>query len=452
MLLIYNSTLLGQTILTSFPLDLKNSKESKQILNVENSRTHDVFVFATDQKNITILKYNSALFLTDQFTSPLINSDCELLIGHSFSEDGNPTLYWSSEGFRNILIVKYNLKNKTYKTLNFKSPFSNQYVITQFQKDNLFYILTIEKFEQALIVYTFRNEKVEQKIFDFSSFKFQEKNTQFVTFNQLIWANPIEKIKVDDYNPVFKSTKKNKVYMMKDHIILTLDHNPKKTQVFDIDLESHDLNEKNFIQPIIQEPKAISNSFYQDGKLYQINASESELLLDIKDYNANQIIKSVKVSKNDTIRFKNSPLVIQKNNEKPTELKKTKKFLQHLFRLDIGLSVFKNEQNTFITIVGTPKIEDTDNLSYLDNTFFEWNFPSPTHSESVYFESVLDRNFEFVQQEEKPLAIDNIFYFLSINKKATSTNILKFKDYYILGYYDNTTKQYIMRKFTDGFN
>lgn len=88
----------------------------------------------------------------------------------------------------------------------------------------------------------------------------------------------------------------------------------------------------------------------------------------------------------------------------------------------------------------------------MDYTFSEWNFPSIHHSKSVYFESILDRNFEFVHQEEKPLAIDNIFYFLSINKKATSTNILKFKDYYILGYYDNTTKQYIMRKFTDGFN
>jgi hypothetical protein len=78
LLLIYKSTLLGQTILTSFPLnlknskennqklndeilrtpndvlvfatsDLKNSKENNQILNVENVRTHDVFVFATDE-------------------------------------------------------------------------------------------------------------------------------------------------------------------------------------------------------------------------------------------------------------------------------------------------------------------------------------------------------------------------------------------------------------------
>jgi hypothetical protein len=138
LLLIYKSTLLGQTILTSFPLDLKNSKGNNQILNVENVQTHDVFVFATDEKNITILKYNSALFLSNQYTGPRINSDCKLLIGYSFGEDGNPTLYWSSQGFKNILVIKYYLENKTYKILNFEFPYSSQYVITQFQKDNLF--------------------------------------------------------------------------------------------------------------------------------------------------------------------------------------------------------------------------------------------------------------------------------------------------------------------------
>ena len=90
-------------------------------------------------------------------------------------------------------------------------------------------------------------------------------------------------------------------------------------------MKSHDLNEKTFIQSSLQTPKKISNSFYQDGKLYQINASESELLLDIKDFNTSQTIKSVKVSENETISFNNSPLVIQKDNRKPIELKKTKK-------------------------------------------------------------------------------------------------------------------------------
>jgi hypothetical protein len=56
-----------------------------------------------------------------------------------------------------------------------------------------------------------------------------------------------------------------------------------------------------------------------------------------------------------------------------------------------------------------------------------------------------------VKPGQQPLAQDNINYFLDQNKKASLPNILKYKNYYILGYYDSAAKQYIMRKFTDGF-
>ena len=58
-------------------------------------------------------------------------------------------------------------------------------------------------------------------------------------------------------------------------------------------------------------------------------------------------------------------------------------------------------------------------------------------------------NFIYFRFFYKP--IDNINYFLDQNKKAAFPNILKVKDFYILGYFDSAAKQYIMRKFTDGF-
>jgi hypothetical protein len=85
---IYNSVLLGQTIVTSYPLDIKNPKESDQILNFENTVTHEVIAFIASQENFTILKYNSALFLTDQFTGQVEYKNRSLM-GYSFSEDGN---------------------------------------------------------------------------------------------------------------------------------------------------------------------------------------------------------------------------------------------------------------------------------------------------------------------------------------------------------------------------
>ena len=80
------------------------------------------------------------------------------------------------------------------------------------------------------------------------------------------------------------------------------------------------------------------------------------------------------------------------------------------------------------------------------------NFSSSLRTETVFFESSWDNNFEFSNQEPPPLASDNISYFLSQHKEVSIENTLKFKDYFILGYYDSVAKEYVMRKFKDGFN
>lgn len=448
-LLTYKSVLLGQTILNSYPLDLKKYDEYNQILNVENTATNDVFAFVANAQSVTILKYNSALFLKDSFTVARTNLENMTIVGYSFSEDENPTLYWATEDYKDILVIKYYLETKTNKVLSFKFPVTSQYIITTFQKDNLFYIISKDIAQPALISYAFKNGIVEEKVFDFSPYTFQNRRTQLLTFNQVLSENPIEKIESDEYNPLFKSTKKSKMYMLNDHIILTLDQNPKKTQVFDLNLGSHDMTEKNFIQSGTQDPKKLSNSFFYNNKIYQINTTQDELLLDIKDYNSTETLKSFKVTKNDTIRFKSSPLLTQQNNEKPKELKNTSKFLQRLSYLEVGLSVFNNNQNTLLTLGGVPRIEK---MYYtVNDQFYSWDYTQTFHSQSVFFESTLNSNFESIPQQPQPLALDNINYYLDSNKKATLPSILKLKEYHILGYYDPTSKQYIMRKFTDGF-
>lgn len=87
-----------------------------------------------------------------------------------------------------------------------------------------------------------------------------------------------------------------------------------------------------------------------------------------------------------------------------------------------------------------------------DNPYFNAEFSTIEHFKSVYFPRTLDHNFEFINQEQPPIGIDKLYYFLNMNQKITVKNILKYKDYHILAYYDADSKQYIMRKFIDGFN
>lgn len=493
---VYSSALFSQTILSSYTIELKGPQENKkktsidrlrtneeivfvassdfqipkennQIFNVENEKTQELFVLIKDLEKITILKYNRALFLKSEHVFPLQNLADKSILGCSFGEDGNPTIYFSSNIIGNvsplvfISIFKCNLENKTHTISDFKFP-ANEVAVTVFQMNNSFHILAKHRIMQGLIVYTFQDTKVAKKGFDFSSLTFQHKNGKMLRFNDLLRVYPIEKIDVHDYNPLDKAVKVSKLYIQKNHIVLTFDYNPKQTRAFDIDLENQELTEKDFPQSVLHDSKKMSNSFYQDGQLYQINTSKSELLLVIKDFNSNRTLKTISVLNEDDKRSKDAPLFIQTDSRKPNEVRSPKRFLQHLQTLDIGLSVFKNKENTLVTFGGVPIIKKQGasfrNQIYIvnkyeeDNPYFNAEFSTIEHFKSVYFPRTLDHNFEFINQEQPPIGIDKLYYFLNMNQKITVKNILKYKDYHILAYYDADSKQYIMRKFIDGFN
>jgi hypothetical protein len=119
--------------------------------------------------------------------------------------------------------------------------------------------------------------------------------------------------------------------------------------------------------------------------------------------------------------------------------------------LDIGLSVFKNGQNIYIMQGGAPKPERPYYSFYDDMGIAQMNFSQFVQIETVYFESILNQNLEFIHQAQEPFAVDNISYFLDRNRKIALQNILTLPNFSILGYYDSAAKQYVMRKFTDGF-
>jgi hypothetical protein len=455
LLLICKSALFSQTILNSYPLELNDPLENGQALNVEDVKTHDIYLFTADNKNINILKYNKSLFLTNQFSDSIKYVENRTLVGHSISEDGSPTLYWGSNDLRNLRIIKYYLGTKTAKALNFDFSPEMEYVITTFQKDNSFYILAKEKNFQHLLLYEFENGKCEIKMFDLSTFQFQNEKGQTFAFSSIIKYLPIQKMEVNEFNSLDKTVYLNKMYVLKDRIILTFDYNKKRTQILDLNLETGSITSKSFNQPVSKGESTSSNSFYNENKLYQISVNKDELLFDIKDFDSERTLKSVSISKNDTISFKNSSLLLQTNNDKPQNLKTTAKFLKQVSGLLAGITVLKNKNNTVVTLGGFAERLYTEQFFNQEDIYgFGAGNNQSQYSlrKMAFFDTMLNSDSEFVKNgQQEPLAIDNIFYFLSINKNIALENILKLKDYSILSYYDMASKQLIIRKFTDGF-
>lgn len=457
MCVFYNTVLLSQTVLNSFPLNLNRPLENGQILNGEDVKTSDIYVFASDKEYINILKYNKSLFLKSQFKDSIKNIRERTLIGYSISGDGSPLLYWATNNLRNIRIIKYHLETKTSKSLNFDLPPNTEYIITTFQKNNMFYMLCKETNQQHLLLYEFNNGKAEVKMFDLSAILFQNDKGQNLAFKTLIRYYPIEKMDPENFNSLDKTVNKSKMYVSNDHIFLTFDYSLKKTHVLNLNLITTDVTEKNFNQPVSKAPSKTSNSFFYENKLFQIKINKEELLLDIKDFDSGKTLKSFEVSKNDTIPFKNSPFLVQINDKKPQEIKTTAKFLKRLSALNTGISVFKNKTNTFISLGGFAEYQFSG-YDYIQTNlladFFSNDYGgySEYSSKMAYFDAMLSQDLEFVNNKQsEPLAIDNVFYYLNTNKNISLQNILKLKDYYILGYYDVVSGQYIMRRFTDGY-
>lgn len=454
-LILFQSTLIfSQTVLATFPLELKKSSQYKQIVNAENTTTHDLFVFASDKETLTILKYNSALFLSNRYSLPRPDISYKTITGYSFNEQGNPTLYWSNDDLKKILAVEYDLNTKSTATiLNYDLQFFNQTIITKFQENNTFYILAQKEFEEKLVLYIFKNGKKEEKTLDFSSFKFQNSRNQVITFSKILEACPIEKIETNQFNPLFKGTQKTKLYVLKNRLLVTFDHNDNETQAFEIDLATFEIQEKNFPKTATKDYVSLSNSYYHESKIYQLKVNNEEFLFEIKDYNTAETIKSIPVLPTDTISFKSSPLWLQLEGQKPKKIKTTAKFLNQLVALNIGLTVYKTPKSIFITLGGTGIIQFTDVVNYFsDNNQYNSDLAYRTIPVSAYFESVYDKKLDHIKQDQDPLAVDFITGFIQEHREVTLSSVIRYKNYYILGYYDAYTKQYTIRKFIDGFD
>lgn len=447
LIIIHSSLLFSQTVLTTYPLEFKKSKEYRQIINAENTNTHDVFVFATDKETLTILKYNSALFLTNQYSLPRPDISYKSLAGYSFNDQGNPTLYWSSNDLSKIMAVQYDLSAKTTSVFNsYELSFFNQSIITQFQENNTFYILSQKHFEQKLVLYIFKDGKKEEKTLDFSSFEFKNSRNQTITFSQILEVFPIEKIETNQFNPLFKGTQKTKLYDLKNRLLLTLDHNDNETQTFEIDLTTFEIQEKNFPKPKTKNHVSLSNSYYHENKIYQMKVNAEELVFELKDYKTAEIIKSIPVSQTETIPFKTSPFLLELEGERPKQLKNTAKFLNQLVYLEVGLTVYKTPKAILITLGGTGNIQFTDIGEDNTNLAFR-NVPT-----TLYFESIFDKKLDHTKQDQEPLAVDFISRFREEHSEVSLPSIIRYKNYYIMGYYDTYANQYTMRKFVDGFD
>ena len=450
----------GQTKIVSTGLELKKSTYYQQLLTATNSITDEYYVLASDKENATLLKYNSALFFSDSLK---IKTDKNYtnIVGNSFNHKRNIVFYWTSDDFKKFMAVTYDFNEHTTATIYFDIPFTDENIIATFCKNDQLYFLTYFKTNKQIKLYTFRGNRYDEKILDLDPFKFDITKSNSLAIAQYIGTNPIEVVDPDFFNPLFSAANKIKVYPLKEKLLFTLDHVSSQTQALEIDWITYEITEKLFTQPTLVSGVGGSNSFYHQEKLYQFKANENQLVLSRHDFQGKEPVFEYSVLDKESISFKNSPLYAQNGDYQAQKIKNTEKFLNRLKNKSLGVTVYRTQDDLLITVGGTNETITSDGLVVgalvtIGGIMLGGDGTVPDLSyaqilQNVYFECRFDNEFKPKELPFSPLAVDFISGFLQENNLITLHNTTKYKDYFILSYYDAKAKQLVLRKFEDGY-
>lgn len=452
LLIVVSANMFAQTVLNQFPIELKKSSDYFQILNGENEQK-EYFTIITDKQKCTVLKYNSALFFKDSLSISRPDKTYDFMAGMTFSNNGNPQVYWASKDYQDIKLIDFDLKNHTTTYLDYENDFKREKIIDAFVAENVFQILSVTAENQLRFTH-FSNSGKNQQVIDLESKDVENSKSIDDKLVASIFDFGLTKIDPELFTPLYVATAKVKRYLKGTTYVLSFDIK-NQTSLIVINLNDYSFSKEVFPYEKIENNSG-SNSFLHQDVLYQLTANSKDLSLTAIDLKTKKTLETYRANAKEEITFKNSPLLIQSENGTARELKKTSKLLSKLNTESLGLSIYSTPNYNLFTIGGVREVASGGSLALTIGlgigaviTGSDMVMASDIISDnlqSIYFESFFDSNFKHTTVPFRPLYIDGLGAFTASNHPAVY-NIYKYNGYVILNYYDSKNKEFVMRKF-----
>ncbi|MFK5959623.1 MAG: hypothetical protein QM495_12245 [Lutibacter sp.] len=471
----------GQEEIKGFKNYLKTSFTGiKEVIPIVNEKNNDISLFIVDATKIYGYLLNEQFEIINQLSSETRSRKYKTLIGNSISEGNDYRVYLANTKRTKFASINfsYNKQNSNFKEFSLESK--DEKFIQTATYNNKFYLFSVIKNTSIIKIYSFDDEAnyVVTKV-DFSKDRFiNRENKKALLYHLLTFSTgaygltksvDIHKIDKNSPNSIEVTSNFRKLYLNDSKIIFSFDQNKNFTQVIVIDLISFKKEVKRFKKPFneIQSVSKKTNTYISENNIYIISSTNEKFTFIIQDFNTGSLIKEYSATVNDSITFKNTP-IIQKGGayDAYRELEKTRKFLRKITTGKIGISTYKINNNYQITLgskldqatggmmmpmggIGTIPIASVGNVSVFFNpTYFAYN--SYSNTKSTYIKCLFDLEFNHVKGEIKENAFDKIKYFKEKDHYfPKGKTVFKYKDYYILGNYFSGSKSYRLRKFED---
>lgn len=461
----------SQDIVSSTPVELKKNRD---IFQVVNSEKKDVTLFISDKIKVKAIHLNQNMQIVDSISTERPSTKTyDKMIGYNINNN-NTRLFWSSNDFEKIIAQLYDIPNHKVVKQEYALVLKDEKVLQKFSENENFYILTCIRKSNNLKLHVFdKDGNYTSKTISLEGFHFLTNTYGKTDLNGLLSENllpfefPYTLTYINPENPtsLTDGAKKRKCYFDNKQIIITLDTNIDYTQVFVIDLATFTATEKMVKKHLITGDRSSlnSNSFYFDNKLYQIKTSSDLLYFTLKDLD-DTLLKEHFANAAKPIDFKNSE-IYQEGGDffggKRT-LENSSQFIRKVNNLNSGLACYHIGQNTLITFGGVSSAQQSAGQLTMSQfgfigalagaVFFSptmESFNSYSNRKVVKIEGLFDNDGNNIKGNLQPLAFDKIRTFFDKNTDVSSQTLFKISDFYYLGYYDNKTKEYIVRKFAD---
>lgn len=453
----------GQEILADFDLELKGLISKRNVFSIVEDE--NIALFFDNKKEMKCYLLNDNKSISSEFIFERPQKKFKEILGYRVEGD-DYYIYFTNKKKNSFAVLDINFKTKKSSVeeidLKLKSKF-----LDAFSKNGSFYLLCLAE-NSVIDLYRFNKKSSFKKLVYSLRDKSLRLSENLIVSARYSLATGLEKIDENTPNSIENTSNYNKIYTTENEIIITLDNSDFATKLISLNTTNNTSKVKRIKHIDVRKEKErrmSSNSFYHQGKLFQLSTTKHNLAFSFYNIETNERSKVINLNVNDSIWFKNSSIIQKKSNgfDQQRELGKTKQFLRKVSAAKAGISIITIKGLDQITIGGVAEIASGGGFMmngagvsvsggaiggfgsvYMTPTFYSYGTYSNT--KSTFINCLFDGSLNHKNGEFLDNAFDKIkTYEDSVADQLKLKTVFKYKNNYIFGYYWN--KKYKLRVF-----
>ncbi len=327
-----------------------------QLHTISDKSKQQSCTFVVGKGTIRAFVFNNKVEVVQQFNIPLKSID-KVLGG--FIRDNKAYIFTEQAGKDILHNWVLDITTGETKDRFIEFDLKKEKVVDHLSGGDRFLYCTSNNKTSEFIIYNFTSEQQ----FDTLRYHFDESGwNDLTTDGALVRKVSLKKVDLEGECSIDVAVRANKLYLRNDTLLLVMNNHPDSTHVVSFDLPHKKVDpwliKHHFTLPGGEiGPYAFSdNSFLLRNKLYYLWVTSDSLCVQVADLFSGVINRSFVAKREDTISFKNTPIIQEgtSNSAHETrELGKTRQLLRKMVTGDVVITATPNNNNQIEVIIGS---------------------------------------------------------------------------------------------------